>query len=133
MRNFKNTFCYRTPPVATYVCCRRKVAAVKIEKLKGITKQCESSSTQLHPPPPSSTQLHPPPPSSIQLHPPPPSSFQPPPSSIHVHPAHFSLHPALCNNLNNFPKFRLRILKFQPQNLFLGKLGPKKSKLPVLS
>ena len=30
----KNTFCYRTPPVAASVCCRRKVPAVKIEKLK---------------------------------------------------------------------------------------------------
>ena len=30
----KNTFFYRTPPVAASVCCRRKVAAVKIEKLK---------------------------------------------------------------------------------------------------
>ena len=30
----KNNFCYRTPPVAASVCCRRKVAAVKIEKLK---------------------------------------------------------------------------------------------------
>ena len=46
LRNSKNTFCYRTPPVAASVCCRRtppvaasvrcrrKVAAVKIEKLR---------------------------------------------------------------------------------------------------
>ena len=40
-------------------------------------------------------------PSSTQLHPPPSSSFQPPPNSIHLHPAHFSLHPALCNILDN--------------------------------
>ena len=40
-------------------------------------------------------------PSSTQLHPPPSSSFQPPPNSIHLHPAHFSLHPALCNTLDN--------------------------------
>ena len=30
----KNTFCYGTPLVAASVCCRRKVPAVKIEKLK---------------------------------------------------------------------------------------------------
>ena len=30
----ENTFCYRTPPLAASVCCRRKVAAAKIEKLK---------------------------------------------------------------------------------------------------
>ena len=29
----KKTFYYRTPPVAASVCCRIKVAAVKIEKL----------------------------------------------------------------------------------------------------
>ena len=40
-------------------------------------------------------------PTSAQLHPPPPILFQPPLSSIHPHPAHFSLHPALCNTLNN--------------------------------
>ena len=31
----KNTFCYRTPAVPASVWCRRKVAGVKIEKLKG--------------------------------------------------------------------------------------------------
>ena len=48
----KNTFCYRTPPAAASVCCIRKVAAVKIEKLKafiikyyGISKTC---SVQIH-------------------------------------------------------------------------------------
>ena len=93
-------------------------------------------------------------PSSIHLHP-------APPSSIHLHPAHFNLHPALCNTLNNiwtkilhvigqFPQIltknwhtwyfggvdsesRLRFLKFRPQNPFLGKFGPKNSKLSVLS
>ena len=40
-------------------------------------------------------------PTFTQLHPPPARSFQPPPSSIHLHPAHFSLHLALCNTLNN--------------------------------
>ena len=30
----KNTFCYRTPPVAASVFCKRKDVAVKIEKLK---------------------------------------------------------------------------------------------------
>ena len=49
-------------------------------KAMSITKPC----TQLHAAPSTSTQLHP-----------------PPPSSIHLHPAHFSLHPALCNTLNN--------------------------------
>ena len=39
--------------------------------------------------------------SFTQLHPSLPSSFQPLPSSIHLHSAHFSLHPALCNTLNN--------------------------------
>ena len=47
------------------------------------------------------TQLHSAPSTSTQLHPPPPSRFQPPPSSIHLHPTHFSLHLALCNTLNN--------------------------------
>ena len=89
-------------------------------------------------------------PTSTQLH-------SPPPSSTHLHPAYFSLHPALCNTLNNiwtkilhvigqFPQIltknwhtwyfggvdsesRLRFLKFRPQNPFLGKFGPKKSKL----
>ena len=42
----KNTFCYRTPPVAASVCCRRKVAAVKIEKLKAfIIKYYDISKT----------------------------------------------------------------------------------------
>ena len=60
----------------------------------GITKPC----THLHQAPSTSTQLIS---TSTQLHPPPPSSFQPPPSSTHLHLAHFSLHPALCNTLNN--------------------------------
>ena len=38
--------------------------------------------------------MHPPPPSSIHLH-------LAPHSTIHLHPAHFNLHPALCNTLNN--------------------------------
>ena len=95
-----------------------------------------------------------------QLHPAPPSSFQPPLNSIHLHQAHFSLYPALCNTLNNiwtkilhvigqFPQIltknwhtwyfggvdsesRLRFLKFQPQNPFLGKFGPKNSNFSVL-
>ena len=52
----------------------------------GITKSC--------------THFHSAPSTSTQLHPSPPSSFQPPPSSIHLHPTHFSLHEALCNTLN---------------------------------
>ena len=46
LRNSKNTFCYRTPLVAASACSRRKVAAVKIEKLKAfITKYCDISKT----------------------------------------------------------------------------------------
>ena len=42
----KNAFCYRTPPVAASVCCRRKVATVKIEKLKAfIIKYYDISKT----------------------------------------------------------------------------------------
>ena len=42
----KNIFCYRTPPVAASLCCRRKVAAVTIEKLKAfIIKYCDISKT----------------------------------------------------------------------------------------
>ena len=45
-KNPKNTFFYRTPPVATSVCCRRKVAAVKIEKLNAsITKYYDINKT----------------------------------------------------------------------------------------
>ena len=51
----------------------------------------------------------------------------PPPDFIHLHPAHFSLHPALCNTLNNvwtkilhklgnFPKFRLKNLSILTEN-----------------
>ena len=42
----RNTFCYRTLPVAASVCCRRKVAALKIEKLKAfIIKYYDISKT----------------------------------------------------------------------------------------
>ena len=111
---------------------------------------------------PTSTQLHPPPPSSTQLHPHPPSSFQPWFSSIHPHPDLCSTLNVIRTKVSHviwqFPKFkpknskfsiltenwhiwylggansesRLRFLKFQPQNLFLGKFGPKKSKLSIL-
>ena len=88
------------------------IVDLRIKKMRVLLNRA-ASSTQLHPPPPSSTQLHPP------LH----SSFQPPPSSIHLRPAHFSLHPALCNTLNNiwtkilhvigqFPKFRPKSCPF---------------------
>ena len=60
-----------------------------LQNFKWVLLNCASTSTQFHSPPPSSTQLHP------------LSSFEPPPSSIYLHPAHFSLHPALCNILNN--------------------------------
>ena len=81
--------------------------------MTGITKLC--TQTQLHPPLPSSIHLHPAPSTSTQLHPPPPSSFQPPPSSIHLHPAHFSLHPALCNTLNNIWTKILHVIGQFPQ------------------
>ena len=64
---------------------------------------------------PSSIQLHPPPPSSIQLHSPPPSSFQPPPSSTDLCPAQVSLHPALCNTLNNISTEILDVIGQFPQ------------------
>ena len=103
---------------------------------------------------PTSTQLHPPPISSTQIHPPPRSSFN-------LHPAHFSLYIALSTSLElkyrtiarnwaispniaekngvlevlipnpNFFWIQ-RFLKFQPQNSFLDKFGPKKWKLAVL-
>ena len=42
----KDTFCYRTPSMAASVCCGRKVAAVKIEKLKAfIIKYYDISKT----------------------------------------------------------------------------------------
>ena len=113
--------------------------------------------------------MHPATSTSTHLHPSPPSSFQSPPRSIHLHPAQLSLHPALCNTLNvirslishisdNFSKFRsknsnlsiltenwqqkelegggfksrLIFLKFGPQNPFSCQFGPKLSKLSVL-
>ena len=126
------------------------------------------------------THLHPAPSTSTQLHPPPPSSFQPPPSSLQ-HPRQYlnqniarnwAISPNLGRKIKNCP-FWLKIgthdilevlspnpdldlwnsdpkihfwanlgpkiqkcpfcLKFWPQNLFLGKFGPKNSKLRVLS
>ena len=59
----------------------------------GISKLC----TNFHPSRSISTQ-------STQLHSPPPSSFQPLPSCNHLHPLHLSLHPALCNTLNNIAR-----------------------------
>ena len=55
----------------------------------------------VYPHPPRSIHVHPATSTSTQFYPSPASSFQPLPSSIHLHPAHFSLHPALCNTLNN--------------------------------
>ena len=80
----------------------------------GITKPC--------------THLHPAPSISTQPHPPPPGSFQPPPSPIHLHLAHFSLHPALCNTLNNI---RTKISNVKLDNF--PKFRPKNTKLSVLS
>ena len=69
----------------------------------GITKPC--------------TQLHPSPPSSTLFHPPPPSLFQPPHSSNHLHTAHFSLHLAFCNTLNNIWTKILHLIVQFPQIL----------------
>ena len=72
----------------------------------------------MHLPPPSSIHLHP---AHFNLHPPPSSSFQPPPNSIqliststHLHPTHY---------FSQFPTL----------NPFLGKFGPKNSKLFILT
>ena len=100
---------------------------------------------------PTSTQLHPLPPNSFQ---PSPSSIQLHPAHLSFHQVLSTLlEPKYCMYLDNFPKFRpenwklyilienahitylggadsksgLRFLKFRPQNLFLGKFGPKKS------
>ena len=108
----------------------------------------------MHPPPPSSIHLRPAPPTptqlistSIQLHPPPLSSFQPPSSSTHLHLAHFTRNWAISPKLGQLKlsistknwhtwyiegadsKSRRRFLKLRPQNLLLGKFGPKKLKL----
>ena len=103
------------------------------------------------------TQLHAAPSTSTQLHPPPPSSFQSPPSSLQ-HPQQY-LNQNIARNwvifANLRPKnqklsilnenwrrwyigsvdseSRVRYLKFRPQSPFLSKFGPKKSKLSVLS
>ena len=95
-------------------------------------------------------------PTSTQLHPPPPSSFQPPPSSLQ-HPQQYlnqniarnwAISPNLGRKTKSCP-FWLKIgthgilevlipnpdldLKFWPQSPFLGKFGPKNSKVSVLS
>ena len=49
-------------------------------------------------------------PTSTQLH-------SPPPSSTHLHPAYFSLHPALCNTLNNIWTKILHVIGAISQNL----------------
>ena len=101
----------------------------------------------MHPPPPSSIHLHP---AHFNLHPAPSTSTQlsATPSTI--------FEPKFARNWAISPKFRpknqksiltenwhiwyirsvdsesrLRFLKFQAQNPFLGKFGPKNSKLPV--
>ena len=96
-------------------------------------------------------------PTSTKLHPPPPSSFQPPPSSLQ-HPQKYSnqsiernwaISPNLDRKIQSssfwlkigshgilevlIPNPDLRFLKIQLQNPFLGKFGPKKTKLSVLS
>ena len=113
------------------------------------------SSIHLHPAPSTSTQLIS---TSVQLHPPPPSSFQPPLSSLQ-HPQQYlnqniarnwAISPNLGRKIKSCPfwqnigtygsyiggvdsESRLRFLKLRPQNPFLVKFGPKKSKLFVLS
>ena len=113
------------------------------------------SSIHLHPAPSTSTQLIS---TSVQLHPPPPSSFQPPLSSLQ-HPQQYlnqniarnwAISPNLGRKIKSCPfwqnigtygsyiggvdsESRLRFLKLRPQNPFLVKFGPKKSKLFILS
>ena len=116
-----------------------------------ITKPC----THLHPAPSTTTQLIS---TSTQLHQPPPSSIQPPPSSLQHHQQYlnenigrnWAISPNLGQKIKSYPfwqkigthgilevfiltKSRLRFLKFRPQNQFLIKVGPKNSKLFVLS
>ena len=67
----------------------------------------------MHPSPLSSIHLHPAALSSIHLH-------QLISTSTQFHPAYFSLHRAICNTLNVISA-----------NQFLGKFGPKKSKVSV--
>ena len=111
-------------------------------KNMGITRPC----THLHPAAFTSTQLIS---TFTQLHPPLSSSFQPPPSSLQHHQQYFNQ--IIARNWVIYPspfwlkidthgilevlisKYRLRFLKFRPQNLFLGKFGPKNSRLFVLS
>ena len=109
-------------------------------------------------PRPSSIHLYPAPSTSTQLHPPPPSSFQPPPSSLQ-HPQQYlnqniarnwAISPNLGRKIKSYPfwlkigthgilealiptKSRLWFLKFRPQNPFLSEFGPKNSMLFVLS
>ena len=112
------------------------------------------SSILLHP---THFNLHPAPFTSTQLHSPPHSSFQPPPSSL-KHPQQYlnrniarnmAISPNLDRKIKNCPfwlkisthgiiwgvdsESRLKFLKFRLQNPFLGKFGPKNSKLSVLS
>ena len=111
----------------------------------GITKPF----TYLHTARSTSTQLYLPPSTFTQII----STF----SQLSATPLITLLEPKYCTQLGNFPKFRqknskssiltkkwragclrladsqsgLRFLKFLPQNPFLGKFGPKKSKLSV--
>ena len=105
---------------------------------------------------PTSTQFHLSPPSSIQLHPAPPTSTWLTSTSTQVSAIPSTLlKPKYCTWLGNFPKFRpknpklfiltenwqtlylegadsksgLTFLEFRPQNPFVSKFGPKKSKL----
>ena len=117
-------------------------AKLNFSLLWGITKLCN----HLHPAPSTSTQLH-----LLPL-----SSFQPPPSSLQ-HPQQYlneniarnwAISPNLGHKIKSCPfwqkkwhswyiesvdsESRLRFLKFRPRNPFLGKFGPKNSKLFVL-
>ena len=54
-------------------------------------------------------------PTSTQLHSPPPTTTQLISTSTQLHPAHFSLHPPLCNTLNNIWTKILHVIGQFPQ------------------
>ena len=88
----------------------------------GITKLC----THLHPAPSTSTQLIS---ASTQLQQHSQQKFRPKNSKLSILTENW-----LAWYLGGADsEYRLRFLKFQPQNPFLGQFGPKKSKLSVLT
>ena len=116
---------------------------VNLQNRMGITKLCNP----LHPAPSTSIQLIS---TSTQVYSAPPISIQPPPSSLqHLQQDYkpniarnWAISPNLFILTENWHTWyiggvdsesRFRFLKFRLQNPFLGKFGPKNSKLSVLS